>query len=63
VAATDERDVPRIVSFGGMCANCDLAGRKLTGARFMGASFNNASLVGADLRGASFFGGILRRGT
>ena len=55
-ALEEDRDVPRMVSFGGSCANCELSGRKLTGARFMGANFAGAALVGSDLRGASFFG-------
>ena len=43
-------DVPRMVSFGGTCRNCELSGRKLTGAKFVGANFSGASLTGCDLR-------------
>ncbi|HZZ34785.1 MAG TPA: pentapeptide repeat-containing protein, partial [Caulobacteraceae bacterium] len=32
-AAAGDKDVPRLVSFGGSCPNCELSGRKLTGAR------------------------------
>ena len=52
----DDRDVARLVSFGGMCVNCELSGRKLTGAKFTGANFDRAVLIGADLRGAAFYG-------
>src|SRR5579862_6864995 len=57
VLAQDEHtDVPRLVSFGGDCRNCGLAGRRLIGAKFIGADFAGASLAGADLRGANFIG-------
>jgi uncharacterized protein YjbI with pentapeptide repeats len=57
VLAQDEHtDVPRLVSFGGACRNCGLAGRRLIGAKFIGADFAGASLAGADLRGANFIG-------
>ena len=53
-AMIGDKDIPRLVSFGGACAKCDLSGRRLTNARFSGANFAGASLVNADLRGASF---------
>jgi hypothetical protein len=55
-AADKNPVVARIVSFGGVCLNCNLAGRKLTGAQFIGANFSGAVLAGADLRGATIQG-------
>ena len=55
-ALTPDRDVAKMVSFGGVCVGCELSGRRLTGATFMGAKFDRSTLVGADLRGASFHG-------
>src|SRR5215472_1845123 len=49
-------DTMRLLSFGGMCVNCELSGRKLPDARFLGANFMGATFVGSDMRGASFFG-------
>ena len=47
-AMTGEKEVQRFTSFGGACANCELAGRRLAGAHFIGANFSGASLVGAE---------------
>ncbi|HQR91010.1 MAG TPA: pentapeptide repeat-containing protein, partial [Caulobacter sp.] len=55
-ASPGDKDVARMVSFGGMCVSCELSGRKLTGAKFAGANFDRAVLIGADLRGAAFYG-------
>jgi uncharacterized protein YjbI with pentapeptide repeats len=55
-ASIEDKDVAKLTSFGGMCANCDLAGRKLMNAKFTGANFAKAILIGADLRGAMFYG-------
>jgi uncharacterized protein YjbI with pentapeptide repeats len=55
-ALDDGEDTARLLSFGGMCLNCELSGRKLPDAKFMGANFSGASMVGSDLHGASFFG-------
>src|SRR4051812_26479859 len=55
-ASIEDKDVAKLTSFGGMCASCDLAGRKLTNAKFAGAKFIKANLIGADLRGAMFYG-------
>jgi uncharacterized protein YjbI with pentapeptide repeats len=52
-ASTEDKDVARLVSFGGMCVSCELSGRKLTGAKFTGANFAKAVLIGSDLRGAA----------
>ena len=51
-----DKDVARMVSFGGACAKCELSGRKLAGAQFVGANFAQAALVGSDLRDARFLG-------
>jgi uncharacterized protein YjbI with pentapeptide repeats len=56
LAGDDGQDTARLLSFGGMCLNCELSGRKLPEAKFMGANFAGASMVGSDLHGASFFG-------
>ena len=55
-AGDDGEDTARLLSFGGMCVNCELSGRKLPEAKFIGANFAGASMVGSDLHGASFFG-------
>jgi uncharacterized protein YjbI with pentapeptide repeats len=55
-ALDDGEDTARLLSFGGMCLNCELSGRKLPEAKFMGANFAGATMVGSDLHGASFFG-------
>src|ERR1700676_888176 len=55
-AADDGEDTARLLSFGGMCVNCELSGRKLPEAKFIGANFAGASMVGSDLHGATFFG-------
>jgi hypothetical protein len=44
MAAGDEPDVPRLVSFGGHCPNCPLVGRHLLGAKFVGCDFSGAKL-------------------
>jgi hypothetical protein len=56
-----ERDIPRMVSFGGACVGCDLSGRQLSGARFQGADFSGSVLIGADLRDASLTGADFSR--
>ena len=56
LAAGPDRDVARMVSFGGVCLNCNMAGRKLTGAQFVGANFAGAVFIGTDLRGATLQG-------
>ena len=56
-----ERDIPRMVSFGGACVRCDLSGRQLSGARFLGADFSGSVLIGADLRDASMTGADFSR--
>jgi uncharacterized protein YjbI with pentapeptide repeats len=56
LAATDGEDTARLLSFGGMCLNCELSGRKLPQAKFIGANFAGAAMVGSDLHGAAFFG-------
>jgi hypothetical protein len=56
-----ERDIPRMVSFGGACVGCDLSGRQLSGARFQGADFSESILIGADLRDASLRGADFSR--
>ena len=60
-AMVDDRDVARLVSFGGSCGKCDLSGRKLTGTRFTGAAFADAVFVGSDLRGSTFMGSNFQR--
>src|SRR5580698_7807647 len=55
-AADDGEDTARLLSFGGMCVNCELSGRKLPEAKFIGANFSGATMVGSDLHGAAFFG-------
>ena len=55
-AADDGEDTARLLSFGGMCLNCELSGRKLPEAKFIGANFSGASMVGSDLHGSAFFG-------
>ncbi len=50
------KDIPRAVSFGGACINCDLSGRQLPGAQFLGADFSGSALVGANLRDVHFTG-------
>ena len=39
VTLMGDKEVARMVSFGGSCAGCELSGRKLTGAHFEGANF------------------------
>ena len=55
-AMVGDKEVAKLVSFGGACAKCELSGRKLTGAQFNGANFAGAALVGSDLREARFYG-------
>ena len=40
----DEKDVAKVVSFGGSCAKCELSGKKLTNARFIGAILNRVNI-------------------
>lgn len=56
LAQDDGRDVPRMVSLGGLCIRCDLTTRHLAGAHFMGGDFQDSLIVGSNLRGASFMG-------
>jgi uncharacterized protein YjbI with pentapeptide repeats len=51
-----DREVARVVAFGGACTKCELSGRRLAGARFVGADFGGSALVGSDLRATRFVG-------
>ena len=42
-----DKDVARMVSFGGACAKCELSGRKLAGAQFVGADFARTDIAPA----------------
>ena len=47
-ASMGDKDVARMVSFGGACPKCELSGRKLAGAQFVGANFAKSAMIGSD---------------
>jgi uncharacterized protein YjbI with pentapeptide repeats len=54
--AGGDRAIPRFTAFGGVCAGCELSGRRMAGTHFVGADFSGSALVGSDLRAARFVG-------
>jgi uncharacterized protein YjbI with pentapeptide repeats len=55
-AAMATEDLLRLIGFGGICADCDLSGKDLSGVSMRGASFPRADFTGANLSEAKISG-------
>ncbi len=51
----------RIMGFGGVCSDCDLSKKNLSGAKLNGASFPRTDFTGTDLSGAELTGSNFSR--
>lgn len=58
-AGTDK--LARIMGFGGVCSDCDLSKKNLSGAKLNGASFPRTNFTGTDLSGAELTGSNFSR--